>query len=655
MDKWFKRTVELLTSISFNKDGDRSVIPYYPQKTVISGDEERYFRRTIPESFGISSKRLYNMLCELEAEHRANIHNLLIIAGGEVICECSRDGYGTNTWHLSHSMSKTVTGMAIGMLCDDGLLSVNDKLVKLFPEVPYKDKRFAQITVEHLLAMQSGVPFAEAGAVTETSWTEAFFASGLKYTPGTSFTYNSMNSYILARIVTRITGKSLTDFLEERLFGPLKIKNYFWEIGPEGVEKGGWGLFLSPESWGKIGWMLLEGGVFEGQRILSEEWCERSTTMHAEAPMADGDFNYAYQIWVGRSNEEILFNGMLGQNVWLCPKNNIVAVINSGNNELFQLSPAMDIIRKYLGCDIEDGLSRQDIRALHEREAHFFDSRKWVRPLEKKRGLLYFLHLRSRFAYDERWSALEGEYLMMKNNVSILPLFVVSMQNNFKAGIERFSFERVGEELIFSFVEGGEAYSVEVGLYEYRRCVLDFRGEKYIAEVMGEALLDAVGEEEYRIEFVFPEMPNTRMIKMKRGEDGRLDLEFSEVPNNAIVDKLLSRVPHTSSIAGFAIDLLERRFGESFIEKKVEEVFTPRLVAARADCECREGILAKANAEAAVESSAVKFVRAIVDRFFKESVGIPEVNAIPEGMEQSGESEGKRRGLLSRIFSKKKK
>ena len=289
MDKWFKRSVELLTSISFGKDGDKSVVPYYPQKIATSGAEARYFKRQTPESLGVSSKRLYNMLCELEDENRSNIHNLLILRDGEVICECSRDGYDTNTWHLSHSMSKTVTGMAVGMLVDDGLLSLDDRLIDLIPDVPYKDKKFPQITLEHLLAMQSGVPFAEAGAVTETGWCEAFFKSTLKFAPGTDFAYNSMNSYILAKIVTKITGKSLTEFLEERLFAPLHIQNYFWEIGPEGIEKGGWGLFLSPESWAKIGLMLMQYGVFEDKRILSEDWVEKSTRKHATAPMIDGD------------------------------------------------------------------------------------------------------------------------------------------------------------------------------------------------------------------------------------------------------------------------------------------------------------------------------------------------------------------------------
>ena len=652
MDNWLKRAATLITSLAFSGDSSPSVVPFYPQKLMISGEERRYFERTLPERFGISSARIYNMLCELEGEKRANVHNLLILAGGEVIAECSRDGYSTGTWHLSHSMSKTVTGMAVGMLVDDGLLSVDTPLVKIFPEIPYKDKRFSQITVKHLLAMQTGVPFAEAGSVTETKWLETFFSSTLKFAPGAGFSYNSMNSYVLARIVARISGRSLTDLLEERLFSPLGITNYFWEMGPEGVEKGGWGLFLSPESWAKIGYTVLSGGVFEDKRILSEEWIEESTAYHSESPMINGDFNYAYQLWVGRNTEEILFNGMLGQNVWICPKNNLVVVINCGNNELFQMSPALDIIRKYLGCDIEDSLSRRDVRVLHEREAHFFDSRRWVRPLEKKRGLLYFLHIRSKIAFDERWSHILGSYAFPKNNVSMLPLFIAGMQNNMAAGIESFTFERIGDSLIFSFTEGGEGYAVEVGLYEYKTAVLDFRGEKYSISVMGEALLNERGEEEYRIELLFPEMPNTRMIRMTF-DGGGLQVEFTESPNNRIVDMLLARVPETSSVAGFAITLLERRFGEDFIEKKVEEIFSPKLTGIDVTLPDSEEIIRELEEERAEESSTVKVLKALVARFFKESVGIPEVRSDgSERIEQSTEKEEPTRGLFGGLFAK---
>ena len=113
MERWVKRTIELGTGLVFTGKSNPSVIPYYPQKTEISGPEEQYFRRTNPEKKGVSSGRLLAMLKALEREKRANIHSLVCVKGGEVICECSHPGYSVNTWHLSHSMSKTVTGIAI--------------------------------------------------------------------------------------------------------------------------------------------------------------------------------------------------------------------------------------------------------------------------------------------------------------------------------------------------------------------------------------------------------------------------------------------------------------------------------------------------------------------------------------------------------------
>ncbi len=642
MEKWKKRSVDLLTSLAFGSKGSPSVIPYYPQKTKVSGSEERYFVRSTPERHGISSKRIYNMLCELEGENRANIHNLMVVCENEVISECSRDGYNVNVWHLSHSMSKSVTGMAIGMLFDDGALSPDRKLVDIFPEIPYKDKSFPLITVEHLLAMTSGVTFGEAGSVTETNWTEAFFASPVKFVPGSDFAYNSMNSYILARIVERLTGQGLCAFLEKRLFSPLHIENYFWELSPEGVEKGGWGLYMSPESWAKLGQMILQDGYFEERVILSEKWVEKSTKKQANSPEINGDFNYGYQMWVGRSSEEILFNGMLGQNVWISPKNNIVVVINCGNNELFQNSPALEIIRKYLGCDIRDSVfNRKDIKVLHERETKFFDCRRWVTPLQKKHGLLYWLGVRNRTAYDGKWDDALGEYVFAANNVGILPLFVRGMQNNLNSSLESLKLERWGSGVYLTFRESGENYRVEIGLYEYKDAVLDFRGEQYMVKVMGEAIINADGGEEYRIEFLFPELPNTRFIRICPEGEGRMQVEFTEIPNNRIADMLLDRVPVASPALGFGLDILERRFGEGFINRKVENTFAPILIGADKASPDFDMIVEEEAARAAEQSRTVRLLRAFVDRFFKDEDSAEKPQKRKKSREQDEEREGR--------------
>ena len=618
MEKWKKRSVSLLASLAFGSDTSPSVVPYYPQKTEISSVERKYFNRSKPERHGICSKRLYSMLCELEMEERANILTLTALADSEVITEAARPGYDAGLWRLSHSMSKTVTGMAIGLLFDEGRVNLSDRLVDIFPEIEYKDKDFPLITVHHLLSMTAGVEFGEAGSVTECGWMSAFFASAVKFVPGSDFLYNSMNSYVLAMIVKRISGENLTDYLRLRLFYPLGISNLFWEIGPEGVEKGGWGLYLSVESWAKLGTLILGRGVFDGERILSEKWIGLSTQKQADAPEIDGDFNYAYQMWVSRDGDELLFSGMLGQNVWICPKNRIVVVITSANNEIFQDSPALEIIRRHLGADIRDReLDRRDSRLLRDKEAHFFEHRCWAIPPKARRGLFYRLGVRHRYEYDRRWDDVVGEYVFARNNVGILPLIVRGMQNNLNSTLERVKFTVSDTGLVFSFVESGIGYDVDVGFYEYKESVADFRGEKYILCALGEAREHHNGSVEYRIEILFPELPNSRTIRIFNLTRDSISIEFTETPNSRIADAFINRAASYSAI-GTGLDLLERRFGDGFITRRIEDAFAPVLVGARCTSAKFEEIIAAENAKADERIRAVRLMRAFINRFFSE-------------------------------------
>lgn len=612
------RAIDLLTSLAFGSRGEVAVVPYYPQKTRISGRESKYFKRTVPEKKGISSRRLYNMLCELEGEQRANVHSIIVLCGGEVICECSADGYDVNIWHISHSMSKTVLGMVIGRLADDGVIRLDMRLVDIFPELPYRDKRFSQITIDHLLAMTSGVDFAEPGVITENDWTVAYFSSPVRFIPGAKFAYNSMNSYILARAAERLSGRDFGELADAFIFAPLGIKNYLWEKGPEGTEKGGWGLYLSAESWAKVGYMLASGGVFEGKRILSEEWVRVSTTVKAISPEINGSFNYGYQMWVGRNNEEILFNGMLGQNVWICPKNDIVAVITSGNNELFQASPALEIIRKYLGVRMLDGVNNRDIKLLNEKTATFFDSRRWVRPREAGRGLLYWLGLKPRISFDRSWESLLGHYKIAGNNVGILPLIVRGMQNNLNTVIEEIRLYREGSSLGVEVLESGERYGFLVGFYGYEDNVIGLRGEKYMVRAMGEVLFDRYGNSEYRIELILPEAASVRHIRLKRLDSGRLIIELSESPNHRIAENYLEMYSESSGIVSFVRDMLERRLGEGEMARIIKRIFNPTLIGADTSMPDADAIIKEENKKSAEEPGTVKIIRALVDKFFKE-------------------------------------
>lgn len=618
MEKWKRRSIDLVTSLIFGGREDMTVVQYYPQKTRVSEIEDRYFPRTIPEKKGISSRRLYAMLCELEGERRANIHGIKVLRGGEVICECCAPGYDDKIWHVAHSMSKTVTGMVIGRLCDDGVIDTDVRLVDIFPELTYKDKKFPLITVHHLLSMTSGVEFAEVGAITERGWTESFFASAVKFAPGSKFSYNSMNTYILARIAERVTGRGFLSLAEEYIFAPLGINNYLWEIGPEGSEKGGWGLYMSSESWAKLGVMLLGGGAFEGRRILSPEWAELSSSVKAISPRENGSFNYAYQMWVGRSSDEVLFSGMLGQNVWLCSKNDIVVVMNGGNNELFQASPALEIVRKYLGGRIDDRLNFRDAKMLAEKQSDFFNCRRWARPQERGRGLLYALGIKPRTPFDSRWSAILGRYALGTNGVGMLPLIVRTMQNSLNSRIEEIALAREGEGVALEYRESGENFRIPVGLYDYKESRIIIRGEKYIVRAIGEATEGKFGRE-YRIELVFPETACTRRLVIRKRGRGKISVEMSETPNERLALGFLREYSRSNSVLSLTVEIIERRFGKGTVEKTIARTFNPTLVAADTSHPGYEKIVDEENKKTTDEQNKVRFIRSLVDRFFKEN------------------------------------
>ncbi len=613
MTRWKIRAVELLTGLAFTGKENPSVIPYRAAKTEVSGVEEKHFKRTTPERRGVCSKRILDMLTDLEKDQRANIHNIMVIKDGEVISECSHPGYDVNIRHLSHSMSKTITGMAVGLLINEKKLSLDTRLVNVFPEFTPSDKRFKDITTRHLLTMSTGVPFSEVGSVTENAWTRAFFESKLSFAPGTNFAYNSMNSYMLARMVTRITGASLMDYLTPRLFAPLGIKNVFWEIGPEGIEKGGWGVHLSCESWAKLGVMMLGGGIFEGKRILPKEWVSASISTEMQAPESAGDYNYGYQIWVHRTESQFLFNGMLGQNVWVCPKNNIVVVANCENNELFQKSAVLEIIEKYLGGNILGEMYDAGALAkLRDKEKNFFKSRHWIRPCEPKKGLTYRLGLRCAKPFDSTWNKILGTYTITANNHGILPLFIRVMNNNYSGGIEAISLERERESLYFTSREGGVEYKLEVGLYDFKTTVLNFNGERYIVSAMGEATEDEDRNMVYKIELLFPEMPNSRKIKFTLKEGGKLVMRMTEIPDAKIAEPLVESIYTTNPKLAFAVNLLERRLGDKFINRKLESVFSPTLVGADTKSDRYYDIVANERARAEEVSRSTKAISALI-------------------------------------------
>lgn len=618
MENWKKKAVELITNLALSYKPYPAVIEYHPQKTKLSAPEKKSLKRSTPEKHGVPSQTLCELLSDLEAEKRANVHSILIIKDGDVIAEASRAPYSPNIFHLSHSMTKTVMGMIIGLLYDDRLIDVRDTVADFFPDVALSGDSL-KITVEHLLTMSSGVTsFGELGTVTEKDWTKAFFEAELDFAPGENFYYNSMNSYILARIADKILkdkfNLSLSEYADTRIFAPLGIENYHWETGSEGVLKGGWGLYMSAESWAKLGIMMLRYGKYGERQILSERWVNESIRSHKVTPESTGDFNYGYHLWVGRKDGDFLFNGMLGQNVWICPKNNIVVVLTSGNNELFQQSPALAIIKKYLGSDITKPLkaSRRDSAALKEKTESFFASRaRIILPRAPKR-LLPFLPVKH--TAESFFKGLCGKYTLAKNNQGILPLFVRVMQNNYQGGIESLEIESAGDRLKITSVEGGKSYCFDAGFYEYKTTALDICGEKYFISAAIASANSENGKKCYKLALAFPELPNDKSVELLFGEDRVLSVNMKETPDEKMVLALIESLT-ASKKSAFFVDLIEKNLGKGFIENKLSELFGPKLIAVRTDAPEYSEILAEENQKMEEKIASSALIRSLVYSF----------------------------------------
>ncbi len=567
-----------------------SRIPYLPSKTVCGDLADNYFPRVSPESRGIPSARIAEMLDELEHSRRVNMHAITVLVDGAVVAEASAAPYDRRLPHVVHSLSKSVTGIAIGMLIAEGGMALDTPIHQYFPKtaIPARiSAKMKALTVRHLLTMTSGVTFNETGAATDVNWVRGYFSSSVEGEPGSRFAYNSMNSYILAAALRAVTGMGLVEYLTPRLFEPLSIRRVFWEKCPLGCEKGGWGLYLAEEDIAKIALMMLDGGNFAGRRILPEGFVREATYTQVKTPEDAGRYDYGYQIWTSRTGNDYLFNGMMGQNAWVSPKNRIIVVTNAGNTEFFQQSSMLSIIEKYLGGDFVRSAPLKKDRAawrhLKEVQKHFFETRRWAKPLPTHKWPYRIYHRLCGLPTEplpKQCKKLAGRHFSFpKNNCGILPLFIRLMQNNHTAGLLGISFSAVENKFFVSFDEGKDAlYRAEVGFYRYVPTVWNIAGELYRVAVCGAFAVNEEGRQLLMLDVVFPELSHARRLKFFFDDEGS-SLSMREVPGREVVDGIFSSLPVMAPRTRGIVSFIRNRINLDYIMMKVYAKFEPELVA----------------------------------------------------------------------------
>jgi len=173
------------------------------------------------------------------------------------------------------------------------------------------------------------------------------------YEPGTRFLYNSVATYMLSAILQEVTGEKLIDYLTPRLFEPLSIKGADWEVDPDGINTGGWGLRVKTEDMAKLGQLYLQKGKWNQQQILPETWIEDATTAQImqkpdatdeEKATSDWVQGYGYQIWRCRPNA-FRADGAFGQYIIVMPEWDAVVAITANVNNM---QHEIDLVWKHL-------------------------------------------------------------------------------------------------------------------------------------------------------------------------------------------------------------------------------------------------------------------------------------------------------------------
>ncbi len=325
---------------------------------------------------GIDEGMIEEMAHEILQESYHLIDSVLIVKNGRLVFE--EYFYGTERQHAHEisSATKSLTSMLVGVAVDQGHIeSIDQPVYALFPE--YRGKRWIDqsypISIRHLLSMTDGLAWSEeeypyddprntAGAmISSDDWVGYVLDLSTEVDPGTRYRYNSGASELLGAIIQQATGQRLDEFADENLFKPLGIRNYAWEFGPNDRPQASGSFRMTSRDMAILGQVMLSGGVWQDQRILSESWIDEST----KSQTPDSDYTYGYQWHLlpkaggGITESPVDFYtaaGQGGQLISVSPPLDMVVVVTSRNFEVKQPHPLALILKHILPA----ALSRPD-------------------------------------------------------------------------------------------------------------------------------------------------------------------------------------------------------------------------------------------------------------------------------------------------------
>ncbi len=292
--------------------------------------------RSTPEAQGIESGDVLRFIDAADREIDA-LHSFMLMRHGQVVAEGWWAPYAPESNHVLYSLSKSFTSTAVGMAVAAGKLSIDDEVLKFFPDdAPTEvSNNLKAMRVRDLLTMTAGHQDETSSAADKVS-AKSFLAHPVPHLPGTHFKYNTPATFMLSAIVQQQTGQNLVDYLRPRLFEPLGIENPVWDNNFQGIALGGYGLRVRTEDIAKLGQLYLQKGEWNGRQLIAEEWVELATSRqvsNGSNPKSDWNQGYGFQFWRSRHNA-YRGDGAFGQYCLVMPEQDAVIAITSGTGNM---------------------------------------------------------------------------------------------------------------------------------------------------------------------------------------------------------------------------------------------------------------------------------------------------------------------------------
>ena len=335
-----------------------SMYKAFSAKRIEASAKPYYFAvnyQDLPESFELEGQTIF--VNDFVAD--SYTHGLMVVKAGEIVTEQYYLEDKADKQHISFSVAKSFVSALFGIAIKEGYIdSVEQQVTDYVPEL--MGSGYEGVRIKDVLQMSSGVKFNEdygdffsdinrfSRAIAFGTSLDDFCASlDREREPGTFHHYVSIDTQVLGMILTRATGTSLSDYLEQKIWQPMGMQDAaYWLSDEQGMELALGGLNITLRDYAKFGWMYLHQGRWlnargESMQIVPQQWVFDSIkpdAPHLQAgennPASSSADGYGYQWWIpAGANDEFMARGIYGQYIYIDPDQELVIVKNSANPE----------------------------------------------------------------------------------------------------------------------------------------------------------------------------------------------------------------------------------------------------------------------------------------------------------------------------------